>query len=42
VERIVDLDVDGNPEILVNLGDYPGIGIRYTMLSYDLAKEDLK
>ena len=42
VERIVDLDADGNPEILVNLGDYPGIGIRYTMLSYDLAKEDLK
>ncbi len=42
VEKVVDINGDGVPEILVNLGNYPGLGARYTVVSYDLIREDLK
>lgn len=42
VEKIIDINKDGNPELIVNLGEYPGFGIRYTVLSYDFKNEDIK
>lgn len=42
VDKTVDINNDGNYEIVLNLGKYPGYGNRYTVLSYNVLKEDLK
>jgi len=42
IEKVVDINNDNNPELIVNLGDYSDLGTRYTVLSYNTAKEDLK
>ncbi|MDD3808558.1 MAG: hypothetical protein PHG49_03560 [Candidatus Pacebacteria bacterium] len=42
IEKIIDINSDGNPEFIVNLGDYTGFGTRYTVLSYNLDNNDLK
>jgi len=42
IEKVVDINNDNNPELIVNLGDYSDLGTRYTVLTYNTAKEDLK
>jgi len=42
IEKIVDINNDKNPEIIINLGEYAGFGTRYTVMSYNIDKEDLK
>jgi hypothetical protein len=42
IEKIIDINNDGNPEFIVNLGDYAEFGTRYTVLSYNLDRNDLK
>jgi hypothetical protein len=42
IEKIIDINNDNNFELVLNLGDYPNFGTRYTVLTYNTAKEDLK
>lgn len=42
IEKVTDINNDRNPEFVVNLGEYAGFGTRYTILSYNTDKEDLK
>jgi len=42
IEKITDINNDGNLELVINLGEYAGFGIRYTVMSYNTKKEDLK
>jgi hypothetical protein len=42
IEKVIDVNNDGNPEMVINLGEYAGFGTRYTVFSYNISKEDLK
>jgi len=42
IEKVIDINNDKNPEFIVNLGEYAGFGTRYTVMSYNTNKEDLK
>jgi len=42
VEKITDINNDGNLELVINLGEYAGFGVRYTVMSYNTKKEDIK
>lgn len=42
IEKVVDINNDSNFEMVLNLGEYTDLGNRYTVLSYNTAKEDLK
>jgi len=42
IEKVVDINNDNNFEMVLNLGDYPDFGTRYTALTYNTTKEDLK
>ncbi len=39
--RVVDINMDGKPEFIVDVGEYVSGYEQYTIISYDLVKQDL-